>query len=285
VQNQIEHHLTWLTDRFPGSYALLSEDPDTDTAVIFVHGFLGDAENTWLNFQEMIDSYQAAYPRWTQTDAFFFSYPSFRSSITDSAEKLLRFTELVFPRPPSKFFHIPVTLGRYPKILTELSFKRHRYAQLIFVGHSEGAILIRRAICLAYKRKSHTEQMLGSKLALFAPAHLGFTPAGWVGACLAVGRIADIALPILSSSPAFVEMKGKELLEQIEEDTMAFIAESPDSTAFRARVLFGTEERFVVRGEYTYDIPETPEPEQSHFSVCKPRTSYERPLDFVFGPR
>jgi hypothetical protein len=276
----LEHHFTRLDDIKSGAYALISENHRTDTAVIFVHGFLGDTEGTWLNFQEMIDSYQTQYPRWMGCDVFFFPYHSVLDSISDSAESLLTFTETIFPQPPRSLFTIPVVLRHLARILA-LSLTKHTYKSLVFVGHSEGAIVIRRAICIAYKRTGGKHRALKAKLALFAPAHLGFIATGWIGACLAVGRIAAIAMPILSSSPAFVEMKDKDLPRQVQKDTSSFLRRSPRLPALRARTVFGMNDHVVVRAEYTDDFPEEPEPNQDHVSICKPRTSYERPLEFA----
>jgi hypothetical protein len=39
--------------RFPGSYVLASAAP-ARAAFVFVHGFLGDSEATWRDFQRLI---------------------------------------------------------------------------------------------------------------------------------------------------------------------------------------------------------------------------------------
>jgi len=76
-------------------------------------------------------------------------------------------------------------------------------------------------------------------------------------------------------------MNDKTLLKQVKEDTAAFLNRSPHLTAFRARVLFGVNDYVVARVEYTDDIPEPSEPNQDHTSIGKPRTCYERPLEFA----
>jgi hypothetical protein len=170
-----------------------------------------------------------------------------------------------------------------PPAIQKLDLGRHTYKRLIFVGHSEGAVVIRRAMCIEYKRTGARSKLLKAQLALFAPAHLGFTPSGWVGGCLAVGYVEALIAPFLGSSSAFVEMKGKELLNQIEKDTSTFIAKSPKLAALRARVLFGTDENVVVMGEFTSDLPEPPEAGRNHASICKPESAYERPLQFALN--
>ena len=274
-----EHHFTWIDQLNPGGYALISESPDVDTAVVFIHGFLGDADGTWLNFQEMIDSRHAQYPMWARCDTFFFSYPSFFQEITDSAEQFLNFLSTIYPSPPDWLFSISEFVPNVPATVLALDLPEHIYKNLILVGHSEGCVVIRRAVTIAYKSGVQHAILGSGMLRLFSPAHLGFQPTGWIRACLGVGRVEAIVMPLLNLSPAFAEMKEKELLDQIREDTTAFWEEAHLSV-MRARVLFG-KERVVVKGEFQNDILETSEPTKNHVSICKPRADYDRPINFV----
>ena len=45
--------------------------PNTDTAVVFIHGFLGDAYGTWIDFQRMIDGHAKVPADWNLADLFF----------------------------------------------------------------------------------------------------------------------------------------------------------------------------------------------------------------------
>jgi hypothetical protein len=274
-----EHHFTWLDRINSGGYAFISESLTANTAVVFVHGFLGDAEGTWLNFQEMIDSCHTEYQQLAECDFFFFAYPSFFQEITDSAEQFLKFIAAIYPTPPGWLFSISKQFSSIPAII-DLDLPVHAYKNLILVGHSEGCIVIRRAAVFAYKQPGQDHPILTSHmLPLFAPAHLGFQPTGWIRACLAVGRIEAIVMPLLRLSPAFGEMETTNLLDQINTDTTKFWDES-HLNVMRARVLFG-KERIVVKGEFTNDIPENSEPGKNHVSICKPKAGYDRPIRFV----
>jgi hypothetical protein len=44
------HHRVPIPD-FPGSYALAADAERVETAIVFVHGFLGDAFRTWVDFR------------------------------------------------------------------------------------------------------------------------------------------------------------------------------------------------------------------------------------------
>ena len=49
---------------FPPSCALLSDAAEPDTAVVFVHGFLGDTTKTWTHCQTLIDTTPAEVSHW-----------------------------------------------------------------------------------------------------------------------------------------------------------------------------------------------------------------------------
>jgi pimeloyl-ACP methyl ester carboxylesterase len=275
-----QHHENWLPDLQNGSYSLISDADNVDTAVIFVHGFLGGAESTWLNFQEAICSQVTDH--WSKCDVFFFSYRSFRDDITESADDLLKFIQKIFPDPPESIFKIPKRVRGLPCLL-ELALVRPTYEQLVLVGHSEGGIVIRRAVDLAYAREITT--VLMARLALFAPAHKGVKLSGWIGACLAVGRVDAILIPILNTSPAFVEMKQGPLLAEVESHTLAYQSESKAAgkgvPALHAHIVYGKDDHVVQKGFIKGDCLHSSEKGKDHISICKPKTGYDRPLTFV----
>ncbi len=281
-----EHHFRWIDtgeSRQRGAFAWFSDDPRTETAVIFVHGFLGDAEGTWLNFQGMVDTHTADYPEWETSDLLFFPYASFRSHITDSAEELVKFLRTMFPAPPEGLFTIDRDLPLLPKPLADLDLEPRTYKQLVLVGHSQGALVIRRALVVIYKDEepNPTSRILSSQLALFAPAIFGFAPSGMVGTVLGIGRAEKLAMLVLRFSRAFREMEKGDVPAEIQRHTEAFLKRS-NLSCFTARVLFGREEEIVTKMEYTDDFPEPSEPNETHTSICKPRARYLRPFKFVF---
>ena len=48
------HHLCRL-HALPRAEAMLSSDPKTRAAIVFVHGFGGHAATTWAQFQRLVD--------------------------------------------------------------------------------------------------------------------------------------------------------------------------------------------------------------------------------------
>jgi hypothetical protein len=278
-----EHHETWLTKLKKGSCALVSDGSEVDTAIVFVHGFLGDAQGTWLNFQESICSQGASHSLWSKCDVFFFSYGSFSDDITESARALLTFVRGVFPKPPSWMFKIAKYFKGLPPSVLDLTTDMPTYKHLVLVGHSEGGIVIRRAVDLAYGKKMN--RILMARLALFAPAHKGVKLSGWIGACLVVGRVDAVLMPFLNFSDAFVEMKQGNLLTEIENHTKVYREESKgrEPIAFRAHVLFGSVDHVVQKGFYPWDCFHDSEIGKDHVSICKPSASYNRPIKFVLA--
>jgi hypothetical protein len=288
----MEHHLAWTdhlipAQELPGSYALLSENPKTDAAILFFHGFLGDAHGTWLNFQSMIDTDGTTAPQWDRSDLFFLQYSSFRESISSIASIALEAVDHLFPIPPRSLFEMDRSIKGVPDSIMRLSLRPHKYKSLILVAHSEGAAVLRRAVEIAYKnrkqKKKVSTKLRTTELNLFAPAHLGFEPKGWIGACLSISRIEQVAITVLKLSRAFVEMKEKTALLSTVKNTDQYARDDSDYKALRARVLIGKEDDIVVRGEFAYDTVLPEEPDQDHSSICKPRVEYSKPLLFAVG--
>ena len=87
------------------SYALLSTTAEsTSTAIVFVHGFMGDATKTWLRFQSLIDELSDRYPTYAHSDLYFYDYPSVDHHALVSATDCLAFLRRVFPQPQPELF-------------------------------------------------------------------------------------------------------------------------------------------------------------------------------------
>jgi hypothetical protein len=127
--------------------------------------------------------------------------------------------------------------------------------------------------------------VMNSRLALFAPAHRGVKLSGWIGACLAIGRVDAVAMPILRSSPAFIEMREQNLLGEIKAHTKDHLnqakADGLPLSALKAHVVFGASELVVFKGFYTDDCYHPSEKGRNHVTVCKPASGYITPIEFV----
>jgi pimeloyl-ACP methyl ester carboxylesterase len=300
----LKHHLQPISHHFP-SYALLAEEVGTETAVIFVHGFGGDSVKTWRDFQRMMDECNDAYPWWKTYDAFFYEYNSLTKPVAVTAHHLLAFIESVFPLPDPVLFTVSSETASV--VGSDVQGVRVRegviqYRNLVLVGHSEGAVLIRRAVLEKIKilrdaggrklqeRLSQSEiddlltevPMLSATLVLFAPAYLGASCSGWTGALLHFSKLINFVSPILNFLGAYVDLqKDSPVLKSIREDTEEFARTFPWMDALIAKSVFGEEDRIVYLGEYLHDMAPVLLAKRNHLSVCKPAAGYEKPLELV----
>src|SRR5260370_1058979 len=80
------------------SYVSLTDRASATTAVIFVHGFWGCPEKTWIQFQSLMDKSHQTLPWWGAYDAYFYAYDSERQ-IGPNTASLLNFICSVYPSP------------------------------------------------------------------------------------------------------------------------------------------------------------------------------------------
>jgi pimeloyl-ACP methyl ester carboxylesterase len=290
---------------FPDSYALISSARSTHTAVVFVHGFFGDAYSTWQDFQVLVDEYSHIYTEWNDTDLFFFEYGGEQALPMASADRLDRFVKYVFPHPKESLFSEDVAgLDWQVDQPFDRVFIRHgpyKYKHLVLVGHSLGALIIRLTVLEEAKEYAEAKKSTGAKGAavdsaywnkrypllsahvrLIAPAHLGFRPAGLRGALFKLPRLRGILRSILMCWPAFSDLAEDSLtIKSLQEQTEALAELNPEVRALRARALWGENERIVAVGQYRCDPRPTFVAMRDHVSVCKPLRTYLRPIEFV----
>lgn len=150
---------------------MLSGVPAPRRAVVFVHGWGGSPAATWHRFQELIDdeSVPDVWAWWREAELYFYSYESRRFSISEHAEKFLRFLDQIFPVRLSSFL--------------QGTTQDHRYREL-YIGAVvlREAILDRAAIATAVVRPStESTALLNGRLRLFALAMHGAKQAAGSG--------------------------------------------------------------------------------------------------------
>jgi pimeloyl-ACP methyl ester carboxylesterase len=247
----------------PGSSALRSGAASVDRAVVFVHGFGGHPRKTWVDFQTLTE----AFPWWDSVDLYFFKYRSVSDHIADSSARLMQFLDAIASRTPT-------------------------YRSLILAAHSEGGLVARATMIEFVKRwedgvrDDRTKLILQAGLRLFAPAHLGASPSGLLGLLAGSVALGDMVRAALGSSPAYNEMQqNSQLLGSIRSATEHFLEvdEYKWMAALRALVVWGEKDAVVAKGEFVGDRKFTPMPVpgKGHVSVCKPRSGYILPLEFV----
>lgn len=254
---------------------MLTARETANTAVVFVHGFDGDPETTWQDFQTLIDAAIGTPEEWSKSDAYFFDYESVSQSIDNSAYDFTLFVQQIFPR---------LVLPLDEAATTTVGSRR--YDKLVLVGHSQGCVVIRAAVAYIGKLAGHDPArapILQARLSLFAPALFGYVPSGIFGVIVTLTGIKLLHDLFVAHSPSATEMKDKEYLNQLRRITEYYFQQSPGTLAYSAHVLFGREEQVVVRQRYIQDCAHAPQEGKDHLQICKPNIDYLRPLKFVSG--
>jgi hypothetical protein len=262
------------------SYALLRQDLACATVIVFVHGFMGCCEKTWLQFQTLPD--RLMDPWWHECDFFFYSYDSTRTQIWPNISSLRKFIRDAFPMPV------------WDKLGSEAGGPERTYRNIMLVGHSEGAVIVRGAILeharsyrarsagTIFSKKLRNDDLLRARVSLFSPALFGSLVCGWKGVLLKSPVLGDLVECCLNKSPAYQQLKESSLvLQQIRNETVKMAEKFPDVPAFRASTLFGTKDSIACIATLPTDFPPEYDEAKNHTSICKPSTMYLRPLTFV----
>lgn len=274
-------------DAFDKSFALVSAAPtgDVERAVVFVHGFNGSARDTWTDFLSLVDD-EGAGRWWELSDIFFFDYKraSVFSQLINNTLEVYRFIHSVFPQPFDLF-----------KTNNPFRDKDFQYRELFLVGHSEGGLLLRKAVIEAAQRDPAVQiflqaskfgkvdppeptGLLLAKLRLFAPALGGEMLTGIYGVTASLPIISNA----LSSSAAKQGMSPSSAAVTEARRQTDHYAYSLPFECFRAHIVWAEEDLIISAEKYERDRHGLSFPSgTSHTSVCKPTWNYSLPLDFV----
>jgi hypothetical protein len=274
---QIWHEERRLTD--PAGWVLYVSHSAPSRLVVFVHGFAGNAVETWRTFPDG----GRTQDWWRKSDMLFVGYDSKRDTITGTADRLRRRLDEFYPILPARWIEegdVCVRLGG-----------ETRYSHLTLVGHSLGAVIVRRSLCEAAHRWLDARQhepsaprprILDAEVRLFSPASAGFRAAGALGLMAATPfwRAAEM---YLRRSSAFTDLQpGSELLTSTRRRTEKLVAShAPELSALRAHVMWSNPDDVVITERYDSDHADQSVDDTTHSSVCKPCDGYELPWTFV----
>jgi hypothetical protein len=287
------------------SCALLSTDPETDTAVAFVHGFRGHFEKTWQQFQSLMDEADR-HATWRRSDLYFFSYDAENSHIGASASELATFLASHYPNPPHRMFEYPAAaLDWADGTLLRLGIIKIRpgpyfYSRLKLVGHSLGAVIIRQLVAdqvealanLGLPREDSqairsTHPAAGADVFLFAPAHLGFLPSGITGAAVSAAHetmFGRMLMALAKGYRAYAHLQpGSAALSSLRRRTESLAVSHPQIGALKPRILWGKQEGVVIVGRFDCD-PGDAEffiDNRGHVDICKPTADFVEPFSFI----
>lgn len=245
--------------------ALFAVQPDRK-AVLFIHGFSGDAIKTWSDFHQLLPE----CPKCIGRDLFFYGYDGLRSDMNASAAIFRSFlNRLLGTTRQFLAENLPPSAQRAGEF---------EYDELVIVAHSLGAVIARRALLDATKQSSNW--VTRTKMVLYAPAHKG-------------ARVVDLALETVSSfpfakffgavsrfaSPLIDQLKpNSTALKQLLDDTLKARLGGANPHLVASKVVIADHEYIVENETFGEDPPPDAIADTSHTSVCKPRRDFLQPF-------
>jgi pimeloyl-ACP methyl ester carboxylesterase len=244
-------------------------------AVVFVHGFAGEALGTWDQFGTLLPLQAEAVGR----DLFFYGYESVAQQAPISAAEFRDFLFALWDDPVNAFIKPTVRDARRADPM-------FRYDHITLVAHSLGAVVVREALVQAALEAPPPTWLHRLSLVLFAPAHsgakatelgkelLGVLPAP-IESALRAGVITVV--------PVLVDLEpGSVMLTKLAKDTGDLLEQGYN--ALRAKVVVvGSKDQVVHSVRFCAD----PGPRRvkgiGHIPVCKPNPSYREPLGFLLS--
>lgn len=242
------------------------------TAIVFVHGFNGEAVGTWSQFER----YLPQSPRCIGSDLIFFQYDSlYRQCATSAAALHTLITQLCADRQGL----IHQTLG-----FQGIGAQPLAYQKIVLVAHSTGAVVARKALLRMYRNnEAHAQQV---SLVLFAPAHLGAHASQLMGLLSVIPYAGWVPSLLRYRYPPVTELctgplgELSQSLKDLRDETANALQNG--ATYLRARkVVFGEYDNIVVVGNYCQDAVFDRAVEKSHTDVCKPTSTYRDPIEVV----
>lgn len=255
------------------SFAYQAKGPPT-SLIVFVHGFTGDAVATWEGFREHL----LTSNDFVQSDIVFYGYDSLYKQVVTSANCFRQFMDAVSQSSEGSTKQLERVRD---------AFVGRRHSRVIFVCHSLGAVIVRRAVLDCVDAVNTGRRRCGWEganwMLLFGPAHAGGRPIGLANSALAQGQF----LPALASFAQYLIP----VLEGLRPDGQTIRRLFVDTERLQhtglvnAKVIvFGENDKVVYREPpYQNDPLALDIFGEDHVSICKPRANFQDPLEILAG--
>jgi pimeloyl-ACP methyl ester carboxylesterase len=243
---------------FRQAYAIWSRTP-VKRVLVFVHGFRGHAVETWTKFDELLPQ----EPGCVGLDYIFYGYDAFRSELLAIAGEFRGFLIRLLA-DPSEVSNpmLPIQSQRPPT----------PYDEVILVGHSLGAVLIREALLELQKLDVPGLQTIS--MILFAPAHRGAYLARLLKETLSPIPLLNLLAGGVKYASPLIDQLLPESQELVDLHNMTKRAlESGGSEYLVAKQVFIAKRESVVLNLPFCQDPPPVVLDSDHISICKPRDS------------
>lgn len=248
-----------------GSTSYVSQKPD-GTLVALVHGFRGRALRTWGDMAALLDTHECL----RAADFLFYGYSSRVGRIQNMAISLRESVDRIWANP--------LIAGALPTRTLDGN-EVHRWTRVLFVAHSMGAVVVRRAILdslLDQDDPDHWSRR--SSFCFFAPAHMGVDLQA-----LLKETFSAIGLPILPAAravyPCLSDLDYEcSTLVQLRQDALDLRGDHLHEVCSRS-VILGERDVVINPARFPGDRVATQLAGQGHVSVCKPSSAFLEPLD------
>jgi len=236
-------------------------------ALIFIHGYGGDALSTWANFGALLPLREKC----DKHDLFFYEYDGIESELKASIGLTRRLLIAIAEQP-----HIVAGGLDQPRA-------GFNYERIVVVGHSLGCVLARGALLECLEMKKPWARNVD--LVLYAPAHVG-------------ARVDRLAASVyrgyapLTAAASLAKFKSP-LIEQLAEGSKPLkdLAYETQKAFKRGNlnviprlIVTAQKEHVVVNDRFVQQDPlAEPIIGTYHETVCKPRLDFLAPLDLLLG--
>ncbi|BFU89491.1 MAG: hypothetical protein NTAFB01_06780 [Nitrospira sp.] len=276
--------LRWIDKRYdnwmPNSRALICMRSTVRAAILFVHGWSGNAGDTWEAFPRAL----RFLPEAADADVFLLDYPSKKHSVAFCAAPLRVFLRDLLKEPISRIVNPSMPEGTDPRPTGM------QYDRIVLVAHSMGAVVSRRALLDLDQddELTLTEADRGKfRLLFFAPAHKGSSIPLIIRAGLGLDWLPGATLVGMALEVHFRSLQDlkprSDCLVTLEKDCKVARkarTEAGESLDYlRAHVYHAQGDKVVVQDGFDRDYAMHPVMKKNHRSICKPDYEYRDPLE------
>lgn len=279
--NTVIYERLFKPDRKPwgdDSFGIFTVSHQPQTACVFVHGWGGDARETWFGFPSRLRGAGA------DSDFYFYDYDSLRKTAAYSAAKFREFLHAVLTDPQRDIVRPSAIIGGGVPITRSVGFE---YPRLVLCCHSLGAVVARRALIDLEKNKPGIISDRDVRMIMFAPAHSGSDLAQLAQELFSFG-VLQIPLA-LAGKIAMLKFKSlndlapaSQTLSLLVDDNRTLsdrIRESRNAAPSYLPKVFHAANDFVVnQDDFPGDDPFTAIDAHNHTSLCKPNFGYDLPV-------